>query len=50
MLEATRAAIFHEPRRIETGERPDPAIAAPTDAIVRVLLACVELGPIGPDR
>ena len=36
-----RAAIFHEPRRIEAGERPDPAIHAPTDAIVRVVIACV---------
>jgi threonine dehydrogenase-like Zn-dependent dehydrogenase len=36
-----RAAIFHEPRRIETGERPDPSLREPTDAIVRVVLACV---------
>ena len=36
-----RAAIFHEPRRIEAGERPDPSLREPTDAIVRVVLACV---------
>ena len=56
-----RAAIFNGPHRIDVGERPDPVIAAPTDAIVRVVLGCVcgsdlwyyrgdsphELGPIG---
>jgi threonine dehydrogenase-like Zn-dependent dehydrogenase len=56
-----RAAIFSGPRRIDVGDRPDPAVAAPTDAIVRVVLGCVcgsdlwyyrgdsphELGPIG---
>jgi threonine dehydrogenase-like Zn-dependent dehydrogenase len=36
-----RAAIFGGPRKIEVGERPDPVIQEPTDAIVRVLLACV---------
>src|SRR3954453_13133171 len=36
-----RAAIFPEPRRIEAGERPDPSLQEPTDAIVRVVLACV---------
>lgn len=36
-----RAAIYNGPRSIEVGERPDPVIAAPTDAIVRVVLACV---------
>ncbi|WP_028067845.1 zinc-dependent alcohol dehydrogenase family protein [Solirubrobacter soli] len=36
-----RAALFVEPGRIEVGDRPDPAIAEPTDAIVRVVLACV---------
>ncbi len=56
-----RAAIFNGPHRIEYGERPDPVILEPTDAIVRVTLACVcgsdlwyyrgltphERGPIG---
>ena len=56
-----RAAIFQGPRRIEVGDRPDPTIAAPTDAVVHVALACVcgsdlwyyrgesphEVGPIG---
>jgi threonine dehydrogenase-like Zn-dependent dehydrogenase len=36
-----RAAIFNGPKDIEVGERPDPRIEAPTDAIVRVVLACV---------
>ena len=36
-----RAAIFHEPRRIEGGDRPDPSLREPTDAIVRVVIACV---------
>jgi threonine dehydrogenase-like Zn-dependent dehydrogenase len=56
-----KAAIFNGPHRIDVGERPDPAIQAPTDAIVRVVMGCVcgsdlwyyrgdsphELGPIG---
>src|SRR3954447_5143004 len=36
-----RAAIFHEPRRVQAGDRPDPSLREPTDAIVRVVLACV---------
>jgi threonine dehydrogenase-like Zn-dependent dehydrogenase len=36
-----RAAIFHEPRRVEAGDRPDPSLREPTDAIVRVVVACV---------
>ncbi|HUJ04713.1 MAG TPA: alcohol dehydrogenase catalytic domain-containing protein [Streptosporangiaceae bacterium] len=36
-----RAAIFRGPQDIEVGERPDPVIREPTDAIVRVVLACV---------
>src|SRR2546430_6775223 len=56
-----RAAIFNGPHSIEVGERPDPVIGAPADAVVRVVLACVcgsdlwyyrgesphDLGPIG---
>jgi threonine dehydrogenase-like Zn-dependent dehydrogenase len=56
-----RAAIYGGPRSITLGERPDPVIGAPTDAIVRVVLGCVcgsdlwyyrgesphDLGPIG---
>src|SRR5712692_2733622 len=38
---AMRAAIYKGPRAIEVGERPDPVISAPTDAVVRVVLACV---------
>jgi threonine dehydrogenase-like Zn-dependent dehydrogenase len=36
-----RAAIFNAPRSITVGERPDAAIREPTDAVVRVVLACV---------
>jgi threonine dehydrogenase-like Zn-dependent dehydrogenase len=36
-----RAAIFHEPRSITAGDRPDPSIVEPTDAIVRVVIAYV---------
>jgi len=36
-----RAAVFNEPRSISVAERRDAAIAEPTDAVVRVVLACV---------
>ncbi len=36
-----RAALFCGPRRIEVGHRPDPKVTAATDAVVRVVLACV---------
>lgn len=36
-----RAAIFQGPKDVTVGERPDPAIREPTDAVVRVLMACV---------
>jgi hypothetical protein len=36
-----RAAIFNGPRSISVRERPDPVLKEPTDAIVRVVLACV---------
>ena len=36
-----RAAVFNEPRSIAVADRPDPTIRKPTDAIVRVVLACV---------
>src|SRR5256714_10005970 len=56
-----RAAVFLGPRSIEVANRPDPVVAAPTDAVVRVVLGCVcgsdlwyyrgesphALGPIG---
>jgi threonine dehydrogenase-like Zn-dependent dehydrogenase len=56
-----RAALFNGPHHIEVGERPDPEIRDPTDAVVRVVVACVcgsdlwyyrglsphDLGPIG---
>ena len=36
-----RAAVFVEPGKIAVAERPDPEIVQPTDAVVRVALACV---------
>jgi hypothetical protein len=36
-----RAAVFNEPRSITVTERRDPVIVEPSDAIVRVVLACV---------
>jgi hypothetical protein len=36
-----RAAIFNGPKDITVGERADPTIQEPTDAVVRVVLACV---------
>lgn len=36
-----RAAIFDGPRDITVREVPDPVIDSPTDAVVRVVLACV---------
>jgi threonine dehydrogenase-like Zn-dependent dehydrogenase len=36
-----KAAIFKGPGKIDAGERPDPVIVEPTDAVVRVVLACV---------
>lgn len=36
-----RAAIYIGRHSIEVGERPDPEIVAPTDAVVRVVLSCV---------
>jgi threonine dehydrogenase-like Zn-dependent dehydrogenase len=36
-----KAAIFQGKGAIELGQRPDPTIKVPTDAVVRVALACV---------
>jgi threonine dehydrogenase-like Zn-dependent dehydrogenase len=36
-----RAAIFKGPGAVDVGERPDPVIQEPTDAVVRVVLGCV---------
>lgn len=36
-----RAAIFNGPGAVEAGERPDPVVREPTDAVVRVVLGCV---------
>jgi hypothetical protein len=36
-----RAAVFNGPHSISVADRPDAAIAEPTDAVVRVVLSCV---------
>ena len=36
-----RAAVFNGPVSVGVADRPDPVIQEPTDAIVRVVLACV---------
>jgi threonine dehydrogenase-like Zn-dependent dehydrogenase len=36
-----KAAIFSGPGAVEAGERPDPVIQEPADAVVRVVLGCV---------
>jgi hypothetical protein len=36
-----RAAIFHGPGNVTAGNRPDATIKEPSDAVVRVVLACV---------
>ncbi|HUY58404.1 MAG TPA: DUF2255 family protein [Solirubrobacteraceae bacterium] len=36
-----RAAIFHEPGNVTAWDRPDATIKEPSDAVVRVVLACV---------
>ena len=36
-----KAALFRGKGTFEPGERPDPTIKEPTDAVVRVVLACV---------
>ena len=45
-----RAAIFNGPRSVEVGDLPEPVIAAPTDALVRVVLACVCGSDLWPYR
>src|SRR5687768_2067757 len=39
--QSVRAAVFKGPGAIEVADRPDPVIKEPTDAVVRVVLACV---------
>jgi threonine dehydrogenase-like Zn-dependent dehydrogenase len=36
-----KAAIFRAEKQIELGERPDPTIQDPSDAVVRVVRGCV---------
>jgi threonine dehydrogenase-like Zn-dependent dehydrogenase len=36
-----RAAVYHGPGDIRVEDVPDAAVTAPTDAVVRVLRACI---------
>ena len=36
-----KAAIYNGPYEIEVGDRPDPKVQEPTDAVVRVVLGSV---------
>ena len=45
-----RATTIHAPRDIRLSIVPDPAIAAPTDAIVRVVAACICGSDLWPYR
>ena len=45
-----KAAIFQGVGKIEAGEQPDPVIKEQTDAIVRVVLACVCGSDLWPYR
>ena len=45
-----RAAIFEGPGAVEVGERPDPVVQEPTDAVVRVVLGCVCGSDLCPRR
>src|SRR5688572_19731802 len=44
------ATLLHGPKDIRIEEVPDPRIAAPTDALVRVVAACVCGSDLGPYR
>jgi threonine dehydrogenase-like Zn-dependent dehydrogenase len=45
-----RGAVLHGPRDIRFEERPDPEIQAPTDAIIRIVAACVCGSDLWPYR
>ncbi|GAB3451498.1 zinc-dependent alcohol dehydrogenase family protein [Streptomonospora sediminis] len=45
-----RGAVMHAPGDVRVEERPDPAIQAPTDAIIRVTAACVCGSDLWPYR
>lgn len=45
-----RAALFRAPRRVEAGDRPDPVLRDPGDAVVRVVVACVCGSDLWPYR
>ena len=45
-----KATVLHAPRDIRVDEIPDPAIVAPTDALVRITAACVCGSDLWPYR
>jgi threonine dehydrogenase-like Zn-dependent dehydrogenase len=36
-----RATVIHGPKDVRVEQVPDPTVRTPTDAVVRVVLACV---------
>src|SRR5204862_4175446 len=47
---AMKAAVLHGPRDVRCEDVPAPAIAAPTDAIVRLPLSCICGSDLWPYR
>ena len=45
-----RATLIHAPRDIRVEDVPDPAVQRPTDALVRVVAACVCGSDLWPYR
>ena len=45
-----RATTIHAPRDIRLSQVPDPSITAPTDAVVRVVAACICGSDLWPYR
>src|SRR4051794_36071201 len=48
--ETVRATLIHAPRDIRVEDVPDPAVQGPTDALVRVVAACVCGSDLWPYR
>ena len=45
-----RGTVIYAPRDVRSEERPDPTIAAPTDAIIRIAATCVCGSDLWPYR
>ena len=45
-----RGVILHAPGDVRVEERPDPQIEEPTDAVIRVVAACVCGSDLWPYR